>query len=755
MAVKLTILSAFDDRGIRNAQKRLAEFGDATSGYAGSVGANMIKAGAKITRISDAAVATGTTLTKSLTLPLVAGSALAINEAVKYESAFAGVRKTVDATETEFAELRQGIRDMSKELPASREEIAGVVENLGQLGVSTGNLMDVTKVMIDLGESTNLTAEQAAMTLARFSEITGMAETSYSNLGSVVVELGNNFATTETEITDMGLGIAAAGHQVGMNEAQIMGYAAALSSVGMEAQAGGTAISKTMLEIEGAVQRGGAELDLWAKTAGMSADEFTAAWESDPARALESVITGLGDMEAQGTTTITRLDELGISEVRQRDALMRLAGAQGLVTDAIDTSERAWEENQALQEEAEKRYETTASKLEILKNNATDVALELSDALLPAFTDALEAAQPLIDKAAELARGFSNLSPSTQGVIVKLAAAAAAAGPVMTVFGKVGGVVGKTVGAFGNLKLAAEGLEGAPKWATGVVNLGNGIKTLGKNIATTVMNLGKSVVAWAADTAAKAASTIATTAQAVAAKAAAAAQWLLNAALSANPIALVVIAIVALVAAFVLAWKNSDKFREVVTNAWNAVKAAALAVVNWFKTEPPKAFAKVKDAAVSKFTEMIGWVKGVPGKISSALGNLGNLLKAAGLKIIQGLWDGALEKWRKVKEWVSGIAKWIADHKGPLTYDYKLLQPAGAAIMRGFQDALADGFELVKHDLAGYTAEIGGGTGSLAVAAPSSVSGARIVNQYISFPHTPERYSDVVRGQRDLVEGLY
>lgn len=179
---------------------------------------------------------------------------------------------------------------------------------------------------------------------------------------------------------------------------------------------------------------------------------------------------------------------------------------------------------------------------------------------------------------------------------------------------------------------------------------------------------------------------------AVATKVWAAGQWLLNAALSANPIGLVVIAIAALVAGLIYAWNNSETFRTIVLNVWAAIKGAVLAVVNWLKTAVPAAFqwvknaflnytplglvishwgqiktfisgavknvmaaiewikaipsklsawfGQAKDAAVAKLSSMVEWVKSLPGKIIGALGDVGRMLYNSGASIIQGLIDG-------------------------------------------------------------------------------------------------------------------
>ena len=120
---------------------------------------------------------------------------------------------------------------MAKEMPESVEEISGVAEAAGQLGIKTKSVAGFTKTMVMLGDATNLSSEEAATSMARFANVTGMSQKNFDKLGSTVVALGNNMATTEKEIVEMATRISGAGSQVGLSEAQIMSFSAALSSV--------------------------------------------------------------------------------------------------------------------------------------------------------------------------------------------------------------------------------------------------------------------------------------------------------------------------------------------------------------------------------------------------------------------------------------------------------------------------------------------------------------------------------------------
>lgn len=331
-----------------------------------------------------------------------AGLVMMTKAAIDWESVWAGVTKTVDGTEAELSQLETSLRQMAKSMPATHSEIAAVAEAAGQLGVATKDVAGFTRVMIDLGETTNLTADEASTSLAQLMNVMGTAPDQVDRLGAAIVDLGNKGASTERDIVQMAQRIAAAGKSVGMGETDVLAYASALASVGVEAEAGGTAISQSFKDIDRAVRAGGQSLKLIATTAGMTADDFAAAWRDDAAGAARAFIEGLGRMQTAGQDANGVLDKLGMTGMRQSDSLMRLAQAGNLLADNLTNSGRAWDENTALAVEAGKRYETTASKIQIAMNNIQDAAITMGSEVLPIVAD-------LADRAGDLASFFGGL----------------------------------------------------------------------------------------------------------------------------------------------------------------------------------------------------------------------------------------------------------------------------------------------------------------------------------------------------------
>lgn len=402
----------------------------------------------------------GTALTKTLTVPLVGLGAGAIKMASDFESSFAGVRKTVDATEPEFAQLAQGLRNMSKEIPVNVNELNKVAEAAGQLGIKKEDILQFTRVMADLGVTTNLTADEAATATAQLQNIFGAAGKDVDRFGATLVALGNAGASTEKDIISMGLRIAGAGNQVGLSQAQVLSFASALSSVGINAEAGGSSISRTFLKINDAVMSGGPALAEFARVAGMTAAQFKTAFETDAASATVAFISGLSRLKGEGENVNATLEGLVGKNILIKDTLLRASGAGALLTDQLKIGNDAWKANSALTTEANERYKTFASQGQLTLNMLRDVGITIGNALMPAFRDLLTAMQPVVKALGVAAEWFGKLPEPVRTTAVVLGALVAAAGPAVFVLGQLALSASAVVGAFkaGGILAAAPGM---------------------------------------------------------------------------------------------------------------------------------------------------------------------------------------------------------------------------------------------------------------------------------------------------------
>lgn len=596
---------------LKTAQKQLSSFSK-----------DSLSAGQKFTSVGQGLKTVGSTLSKAVTVPLLAAGIASTKTAVDFESAFAGVKKTVDATDAELAKLEKGIRSMAKEMPTAATEIAGVAEAAGQLGIKTPNILDFTKTMVMLGDSTNMSAEEAATSLARLANITGMSQTDFDKLGSTIVALGNNLATTESEITEIGLRLAGAGKQVGMTEAQVLGFAGALSSVGLNSEVAGSSFSKVMISMQLATETGGEKLQQFASVAGMSASEFKRAFKEDAASAMIAFIKGLGDAESQGKSAVGILEDMEIREVGLRDSLLRAAGASDVFSEALEIGTQAWDENTALTNEANQRYETVASKMAMLKNKLVDIGITIGNALMP-FVESL------VTKIGELADWFSNLDGTTQGVILTIAGVVAAIGPMLIIIGQMSIGVGAVIDGFKLLK-----------GAFGVVK---GFIT--SNLIPAISNL------WGF--------------------------------LMANPIVLVIGAIALLVGGFIYLRNNCEDFREFWINLWDTVvewtSNAVDGIVAWFEelaSNISQAWDNIVTSIGNACDSIVTWFEELPSKIAQVWENIktsiGNACDSVGNFFTQ-----------TIPKWIEGIVNWF--NELPYKIGYALGVMLGNIVLWGIE----------------------------------------------------------------------
>lgn len=508
----------------------------------------------------------------------------AVSASIKFESSFAGVKKTVDATAEELDRLAESARQASLEKPVDVNDINAIMELGGQLGIATDYLDKFASVIGDLDVATNMNLEDASLQLSQFMNICGTATENIDRLGSTLVGLGNNSATTESAIMDMAMRIAGSGSQIGMTESQILGFSASLASVGINAEAGGTAISTIMSQIDKDVAMGGEALETWASTAGMSAQQFKAAWEEDAASAIVSLIGGMQEAVESGGNINLVLDELGVTAIRQTDTLKRLTSAADLMSSTINVANTAWDENVALTNEASQRYQTTESKLLMLKNQVNDIGISIGNGLKSALLAVMTALQPVLNGVQAAARAFEEANPAVQTLIISAMGLVASIGPLLVITGKITSGLGTLMIALGKSAAALAAKAAAASGDT-AATIANTTATNANVIATNAQIIKNAIkeatdIRLAAKTAAKTAATVADTAatnvntaattangtaasaatvktaalsmaakaKAVAAGVATVAQLAWNAAMSANPIGAVVAAVSALVA---------------------------------------------------------------------------------------------------------------------------------------------------------------------------------------------------------------
>lgn len=478
-----------------------------------TTGDSLTNVGDKIKGAGDKMEKAGSKLTTSFTMPAISAGTTAVKAVMDFDRAWSGVVKTVDATDnTSLEELQTSLRGLVKnELPITAEEMFGVAEAAGRLGISADDMVDFSKTMVKLGQTTTLSAQDAATSLVKFSNTTGMSIQDMDRLGSSIVALGQNSKVMEDQIVDMALGLSEAGAQVNMSESDIVGFSAALADLGIEAETGGSAFSTLLGSMQSAATVGMTSTEIMEKTGrsladlkkyaeddvtgfeslansmgytaeefkgfidssillegfssvtGKTAAEFQKAFAEDATGALLDFIEGLSKAESQGRTANDVLDEMGITEKGMRDALLKAASASGTFKDAIKLSSSAWKENTSLTKEAKESNQTMESQMQLTMNKVRDAAVVAGTELAPTLLR-------LAEGIADVATKFSELSPETQDFILKTIAIAAAAGPTLKVVGNMTSVVGSLTEGFGKYITKLAEKQAAEVAATAATN---------------------------------------------------------------------------------------------------------------------------------------------------------------------------------------------------------------------------------------------------------------------------------------------
>lgn len=432
---RLTTLSAASSKSTTSA---LAKQGGAWA----ELGGKIYNAGVKTEKV-------GKMLTKSVTVPLIAVGTYAGKTAIQFDTAMANVRKTTNMSNAEIEKLAQSAQNLSTKQPVTAETLLNIEALGAQLGVANTNLESFAQVVSGLDIATNMDFETAGKEMAQFANITQMSQDKFKNYGSTIVDLGNHLATTESDISSMALRLAGAGTAAKFSQADILGMAGAMSSLGIRAEAGGSAMTRIIQDISKNVAKGSDTVEEYARVAGMSADEFAAAWKSKPMEALEALVEGLRRTSDSGEDMNVTLEKLGINNIRNSDTMRRLAGAGDLLRNSVDRANTAWEQNTALQNEVDQRNESLASRLQVLKNKVDSIAISVGRPLVNAVISALEACDPLIQGVGDLADAFAKMDTGRQQFVLAMVGIAAAAGPVLTVVGKLEKGVGTLVTAYG------------------------------------------------------------------------------------------------------------------------------------------------------------------------------------------------------------------------------------------------------------------------------------------------------------------
>lgn len=431
------------------------------------------------------------TLSATLTPAITSLGYNMVDASSSIDSAYRDMRKTVEGTEEQFESLKRSAIDFSRTHVTSADQILQIEAIGGELGVATDSLETFAEVISNIDVATNLDTESAATALGHLANILHLTEEDYVGFSDALVRLGNNGASTETEIANIAERIGSMGSIVGMSGSDVLALSSTIASTGQNAEAAGTAISRTMSYMEtavaaaggtmdtsfdainAAVEEGGDKLTVFASLAGMtaedfasewetsseemaesikeqvdnakgslqkiadvahmSADDFAKTWEEDPTEALKAFINGLNDIESAGGSADKVLMDLGIKAVRQKQAIEGLMQTVGGLDNNLQMSEDAWNGVSDKWGKAGDAANEASKKAEGFSGQ-----LQILKNMGQNFLSELgEGAVPWIKMFSgalgDLSKWFSSLSVDTKKWLVAVGGIAAALGPALSI----------------------------------------------------------------------------------------------------------------------------------------------------------------------------------------------------------------------------------------------------------------------------------------------------------------------------------
>lgn len=446
--------------------------------------------GRSLVRTGDAIVSFGRTLTFGLSMPIALVTGTLLKAGIDFEQAFVGVGKTVEGVAKGFKEiaeelygtaeglsevqkqavwtsesfgeltelgekLRAGFVAMSLDIPIATTELARIGQVSGQLGVSATQIEDFTRTIAMMSVTTDLSSEEAAFAIARIANIMGVETEKMAEFarraGAAIVALGNTTASTEPEIVNMALRLAAAGRVTNLTTAEILGLSASLAEMGIRAERGGTAVSRLLYEMMYAIAEGGDNLEIFARIMGVTIDEMEIMFKRDALSAIELFMTRLVELQEAGQITKDDLIAMGLSGVRVKEVMNILGPNIELVRENVARANYEWEEQIALLEEFKKQSITVRNQLQLLKNAFVALGTEV-------LRDLQDDVRRIVSGMRSLIQSFIDMDPAIRRSILRFGLLIATFGPILLALGTLTQLTGNAIIGLSKLGGAFKGL---------------------------------------------------------------------------------------------------------------------------------------------------------------------------------------------------------------------------------------------------------------------------------------------------------
>lgn len=631
----------------------------------------------------------------------------AVDEYAEFEQAMANTSAIAGASADDYAKLSAAAREAGKATTFTASEAA---DALGYMALAGWNVEESTAALtpvLKLAEATQADLATTSDQVTDSMSAMGVGIDDLQGYLDVIVTTNNKANTTAADLMDAFIGCGGAARAAGMNYKETSTALGILANNGIKGSEAGTALNSMLVRISTKDVAQKAFKDLGVAVYDSSGEMRNM---RDILVDLNGAMAGMTQEQKNsymsaiaGTNYYSQFGYLldGVKEGVNGSASAwdELAGAIDNSTGALDAMDAT---ATGTLQGALARFQSAISDLKIsMVEDFGPYAMQIIDAVALKIPDITAGFSELIQKLPiqEFMNGVGQMAGGVLDFVGKILGAAA---NVLDKFVEWKGfipTVTTLATAIAGFKLAKTAIEIAKVTKAMTLLRVAKIKDKAETIYLNAL--------YAKDAIAKGASTAATIAQNVATKAAAAGQWLLNAAMSANPIGIVVIAIAALVAGFIALYNKSETFRNAVNALWDAVKGAF--------TKIGQTIGNIAKAVGEKFTEIkekIGAVwDGIKEKASAAWETIKNIVTvgimligqiiSAGIQIItlpfRFIWENCkdvlIAAWDKIKSVVSGALDAV---KGFISDKLTAAKETVSNIAGGIKDALGTAWSTIK-----------------------------------------------------------
>ncbi|MGY5801846.1 phage tail tape measure protein [Rhizobium sp. LEGMi12c] len=330
-------------------------------------------------------------------------------EAIKFESAFADVKKVVDASSEQFENMRRNIRRMSGEIPMSANNIAALFAAAGESGIATQELQGFAEMASRVGIAFDITAEKAGSSLAKLKTQFGLTVAETGDLADVMNHLSNNMASKASEITDFMLRVGALGKIAGFTKEQVAGIGSAMIAAGAEPEVAATAMQNVTKALTRGASAKKSQRDAAARL-GLDLPQIAKQMQKDAPAALKKVLAAIA--KAPKDQQISIVSDFFGDEAK---AFIPLLGNVKLLDDALaSVSDRTKYAGSAMNE-YKQRASTTGNALELLGNKVSNIFWEVGDSMLPSIREGAQAISDVLDTLGSRATIFDQIKVGAKG----------------------------------------------------------------------------------------------------------------------------------------------------------------------------------------------------------------------------------------------------------------------------------------------------------------------------------------------------